>query len=84
MPALTFIINRVEVFVVTDAVKARVHLLPRAGVILRSAAVRGQVYAGQGAMSPATGASWPIKIPLVTNADAVHVVKVTVRQSAKE
>lgn len=35
-------------------------------------------------MSPASGASWPIKVALVTDSDSVHVVEMTVGQSKRE
>lgn len=35
-------------------------------------------------MSPATGASWSIKVSLVTDSDSVHVVEMTVGQSKRE
>lgn len=35
-------------------------------------------------MSPATGASWSIKVSLVTDSHSVHVVEMTVGQSKRE
>lgn len=79
----TFIVNRIKVFVVSHAIQSRVHLLAGASVVFGAAAVGGEVYAGEGPVSPAAGASWPIKISLVTDPNSIHVVEVAVGQSAE-
>lgn len=80
--AHTFVVNRIKVFVVAHAIQARVHLLSGASVVIfGSAAVGGEVYAGEGSVPPPACASWPIKSSLVTDPNAIHVVEVAVGQS---
>ena len=50
-------------------------------MVLGAAAVGGEVNARERSMPPTAGAPWPIKVSVVTDPDAVHVVKVAVGQS---